>query len=389
MSPTPGSSLARVQKKTHLAAGADAGDLDFAEMLARARVLAETDLVPKALRKKPNAIVLVGAMGAELGVPFATSLKQIDVIEGKAEPCAQLQIGLVRRAGHELRWGVTSDERAVIRGRRREYRDDPNGWTEVEWTIEQARRAGLLDRWVERNVADGKWPDGNTKWKTERIAVGDDRGLFIADDRMARGLPKELPEWATKALESGEVKAKDNWQRYPADMLRARAAKAIVRMEFSDVLAGLGFDPTFDFDSDLDVDAERVGHEDDPPVGRDTDDDITDADIIEDACPLPGCTVEGPHDHDSWVERQPAETPPAEPEAKTTETPADPERDAKTWNGDKWREVLTAVGVKQVAALKEARRLAEEAGVALPAALDELEGTDVAAALAQRLEALR
>lgn len=390
--PTPGSSLERAKPAT-LPAGASPAELDFGEMLRRANVLAKTELVPKALRGKPEAIVLVGAYGAELGVPFTTSLQQIDVIEGRPNPSAQLRVALIRRAGHEVRWGETSSERAVIRGRRREDARDPDAWSEVVWTIEDARRAGLVDRWVERRVADGKWPDGNTKWKTEKVVVGDDRGLFTPEDRIARGLPRELPEWASKELNAGELKAKDNWQRYPADMLRARAATSLSRMQFSDVLAALGLDPAVVehvFDSDLDTDGER-------PAGRpepdDDDDGIDDAELVDEpelrseqepeACPLPGCTVAGPHDHDSWVEQKtPADDTP--PPAETEEKP-----DPRSWDGDKWREVLAASGIKLVSALKEARSIATEAGLVLPGSLDELEGTDVAPALAARLEALR
>lgn len=260
--------LATIDK--HTPAGVRAADLDFGEMLRRANVLAKSGLVPKALQDKPEAIVLVGALGAELGIPFVTALSEIHVIEGRPSPSAQMRLALVRRAGHEAEFVESSDERAVIRGRRQERRGDREGWVRVEWTMEQARRAGLTDRWVERWVKNSD--NRNVK---QVVVVGDRDGIFTAEERLQRGLSTELPDWARQALDGGEVKQKDNWVKYPADMLRARAASTLCRMAFSDVLAGLGVDPRT---------ADEVGiaiaHDvDEPPA--DEDDDVVDGEIVE------------------------------------------------------------------------------------------------------------
>ena len=249
----------------HTPAGARASELDFGEMLRRAQVLAKTDLVVKALRGKPESIVLVGALGAELGIPFITALSEIHVIEGRPSPSAQMRLALVRRAGHEAEFLESTDEHAVIRGRRRERRDDPNGWVTVEWTMIQAQRAGLLDRWVER------WENN----RPQKVIVGDRDGIFTPEERAQRGLPKVVPDWAQKLVDAGETKQKDNWVKYPADMLRARAASTLCRMAFSDVLAGLGAAPHT---------AEELGIEiaqdvDEPPAAED--EDIVDGEIVE------------------------------------------------------------------------------------------------------------
>lgn len=253
-------------------AGAPAAALTFDQMLHRAKVLARTELVPKPLQGKPEAIVLVGVLGAELGVPFMAALDQIHVIEGRPSPSAQLRLALVRRAGHEAEWVETTESVAVIRGRRAE-RGGTGPWTTVEWTIDQARRAGLTDRWVERWVAR----DGGRK-HPEREVVGDDRGIFNAEQRAHLGLPKVLPEWARQKLDAGEVKCKDNWQRYPVDMLRARAASALCRMLFSDVMTGLGLAPhtaeELGRDVGQDIDSAYAQVDDEPG-------DITDAEVIE------------------------------------------------------------------------------------------------------------
>lgn len=202
-------------------AGAPPAVLEFGEMMRRAAVLAKTDLVPKAYQGKPEAIVLVGVWGAEHGIPLATAIQEVHIIEGRPSPSAQLRLALIRAAGHEAHFVESSTQRAVIKGRRREYRGDPGAWVEVTWTIDDARRAGLLNCWVERWVNNRK----------ETVVVGDDEGLHD---------PTKFPEWAQKAFHAGDIREKDNWRRYPAEMLRARAASNLARMEFSDVLLAVG-----------------------------------------------------------------------------------------------------------------------------------------------------
>lgn len=173
-------------------------------------------------------------------------------------------------------------------------------------------------------------------------------------------------------------------------MLRAACARHVTKMEFSDVMAGLGVDllaAAWDTDSDLDdvvVQAETE-HTPAPAAEEDLDELIPLED--EQACPVPNCTTEGPHDHDRWTEQQPdnassegAKGEPAEPET--------PDSDPMTWDSEKWLEVLAATGLRQVTVLKEARRLAEGQGAALPNSLDDLEGTPLAAQLAARLQQL-
>lgn len=234
-------------------ANAPARVMDFDAMREQAAFIAGTELVPTALQGKPDAIVVVGLLGQELGVPFMAAVSEIHVIEGKASPSAQLRLALVRRAGHEANFVETSSEKAVIRGRRREHRNDPNGWVVVEWTIKDAERAGLLDEFAEEWKKDGQGP--GAKWKIEsKLAITRDAsGKYVVRDT---GDP--LPDWARKQVASGRIKSKANWHRYPAEMLRARAASALCRMHFSDVLAGLGStDYTaeelgIDIDQDLD-----------------------------------------------------------------------------------------------------------------------------------------
>jgi hypothetical protein len=364
----------------HVPAGAAPAALDFGEMLRRAKVLANTELVPKPLQGKPEAIVLVGALGAELGVPFVASLSDIHVIEGRPSPSAQLRLALIRRAGHDARFVETSSTKAIIEGRRA----DSDRWTRVEWTIDDARRAGLLDRWVEQ----WKSSSGGKRY-AEKVTVGDDSGIFTDEERARRALGP-LPEWATKAV----VKAKDNWVKYPAEMLRARAASALCRMEFSDVLAGLGMvDHTpeelgVDLGQDVDeppveVDDERV----EPGPGDGSTDVEQDDEIVLCSEGVEGCDVDGAHQHAADEPSSPTDaTPPdASPGPESDATPAD---DPITWSGDRWREVLKDRDIKIVPVLKHARELAGGRGEELPSSIDELEGRELARDVLAYVEAI-
>lgn len=286
-------------------AGAGADRLTFGEMLRRAEVLAKTELVPKPLQGKPEAIVVIGVWGAEHGVPLMTAIQEVHVIENRPSPSAQLRLALIRRAGHEVRFVESDAGRAVLRARRREYARDPEAWVTVTYTIDDARRAGLLDVWVEQ-------------WESRRpvrVVVGDDRALT--------GPPTGAPEWAAKAFAAGDVRRKDNWHKYPADMLRARAASVMSRMEFSDVMAALGVDDHtpeergVDLGQDLDEPADTTAGE---VVAPADDADGAQGEVIEDAV-IEEDFGSAPGDPDPPVstetEREPPPTPP-EPAASGT-----------------------------------------------------------------------
>lgn len=372
---TPAQALERVRAQ-RLPAGARADELSFPDMMRRAEVLAKTDLVPRALQGKPDSIVLVGTYGAELGVPFTTSLQQIDVIEGKPDPSAQLRVALIRRAGHEVRWGHCTTERAVIRGRRREYRNDPDGWVEVEWTIEQARDAELVARWVEHWISK-KGNDGKSRNVKEVQIVGDDRGIFTTEERARLGLSHQLPEWAQAELTAGNVKVKDNWKKYRADMLRARAAKALSRMEFSDVLAALGISDAVDYDSPLDLDDEHLGDIREESEPEEEDPNISDAEIVEEA-PAATRGDDGAEAAARQAEASPYDDPPST-------GPKPPPADVAPSHVTTWREEARVAGVTQTALLRQAHALAGALGVPAPTSLEEIGSTD--SPLGERLTA--
>lgn len=113
--------------------------------------------------------------GAEVGLTPVTSLAAFDLIQGQPAPKAMTLRALVQSHGHRLDIIEATD--LVARARYR--RGDENEWKETEFTIEDARRLGLVN--------------------------------------------------------------KDNWKRQPRTMLEARVTSKAARLVASDVILGIGY----------------------------------------------------------------------------------------------------------------------------------------------------
>lgn len=104
--------------------------------------ISDTDFVPKAFRKKPEAVMAALLTGRELGLGPMTALQRIHVIEGKAGLDAQGMRALALSHGHDL-WIIESTpEKCTVGGRRRGSEHEQT----VTWTIQEARTAGLAGK---------------------------------------------------------------------------------------------------------------------------------------------------------------------------------------------------------------------------------------------------
>lgn len=208
------------------------------------KTLATSDLLPDAYRGKPANVLVAIEYGRALALEPMAAIQGITVIKGKPTASASLIAGLVRRAGHILR--VTGTEKraeaVIIRA------DDPDYEFKSVWTIERATQAGLTGK--------------GGSWKT-----------------------------------------------YPAAMLKARAITEVARDACSEILAGVQYTP------------EELDEEPAAPVGTarrrtvvaskpttsnvpvvekamppepDLDDDVVDAEIVEDGPVEPVEPVERP-----------------------------------------------------------------------------------------------
>lgn len=139
--------------------------------------IANTPFVPTAFRGKPESVFAAVLFGEEMGLGPMQSLTQIHVIEGKPSISPELMRALVFKAGHRIDIKLASETKAVLYGKR----SDSGSEATVEWTMQDAQRAGLA---------------GRGAWKT-----------------------------------------------YPRAMLMARATSELCRMLFPDVVAGLSYTP--------------------------------------------------------------------------------------------------------------------------------------------------
>ena len=109
-----------------------------------ADVIANSDLVPVAYRKKPGNVLVAWGLGAAMGLDRMESLYRIDVIQGK--PCASSELiaSNVRKAGHKLRTVVNEEEQwaetTIIRC------DDPDNPVTVRRDMQWAKRMGLSQK---------------------------------------------------------------------------------------------------------------------------------------------------------------------------------------------------------------------------------------------------
>ena len=141
------------------------------------QVLSKSDLVPKSYRGKPENVFLAYIAGQLFGWDVTMAMRSFHIIEGTPSLKPEIQLALVRQAGHSVSVKTSRVDAVVLVGKRQDTSDT----AEVGYTIEDAKRAGLL--------------------------------------------------------------GKGNWKTYPEDMLFARAVSRLCRRLFQDVLLGCAYVP--------------------------------------------------------------------------------------------------------------------------------------------------
>lgn len=144
------------------------------DVVALANNIAGTEFVPKDMRGSVPKVAAAILYSRELGLPPMTGLAGVHVINGRPGIYSEMMRALILEAGHELRVVETSVARCRMRGRRRGADD----WTEVTYTMEEAKLAG-------------------------------------------------------------DYQKNSNYRTRPADMLVARCTSRLARLEFADVIHGL------------------------------------------------------------------------------------------------------------------------------------------------------
>jgi hypothetical protein len=105
------------------------------------KIVAGTEMVPPALRDRPEAVFALALYAESVGIHPATAWQQVAFIAGKPVPSAQLQRALILQAGHTIETLAMTATRARVRG----TRTDGTSLV-VTFTIEDANRAGLVKK---------------------------------------------------------------------------------------------------------------------------------------------------------------------------------------------------------------------------------------------------
>lgn len=103
--------------------------------------IANTEFVPKAFRGNHAMIAAAIATARAYGIPDIIGLRNIHVVEGKAELSAAMMTALATRAGHKIE-GEFGEDSATAIGER----GDNGATMRVTFTLEQAKKAGLLSK---------------------------------------------------------------------------------------------------------------------------------------------------------------------------------------------------------------------------------------------------
>ena len=159
-----------------------------------------TEFVPATLRGKAPAVAAAILAGREIGLPPMQSLQHIHIIEGRPTLSAQMQRSLALAAGYHLQIIETNTTRCIVEGRR----STADEWTRVTWTLDDAKKAGLLGR--------------------------------------------------------------ANWQKHPRRMLQARATAELCQLIFSDAIAGMA--ATEEIEDDAEGPAAVLVNGSEPPAQR-------------------------------------------------------------------------------------------------------------------------
>lgn len=126
-----------------------AAELSAAHQIGQA--LASTDFVPMSLKTASGGrakelgqvaenVAACILAGKALGLDPMNSIQNIFVVHGRPAMYARTMAALVMAAGHEIRRVSATEQSVIYRGRRKGEIE----WTEVEWTIARARKAGYL-----------------------------------------------------------------------------------------------------------------------------------------------------------------------------------------------------------------------------------------------------
>ena len=101
--------------------------------------IAQTEFVPEPMRGKPAVVAAAILYGRELGLAPMTSLRSVSLIKGRPALSSEAMRAMVLVHGHDIVFEEMTAARCVIAGRRR----GQEAWTKVTFTMDDAKRMGV------------------------------------------------------------------------------------------------------------------------------------------------------------------------------------------------------------------------------------------------------
>ena len=132
------------EEREHLPAPASVlpSSREWEATMAIAREIAGTQFVPESYRGRPEAVVAAILTGREMGIGPMQALRQIHMIDGRPAFAADLMMAKMRAGGVVVLESEVSAKRAYIKAKRKDTGEE----AEVEWTLADAEKAGLLGK---------------------------------------------------------------------------------------------------------------------------------------------------------------------------------------------------------------------------------------------------
>jgi hypothetical protein len=205
-------------------------EIEQARLYRQAEHWANSKLVPDKFQNNPAACMTVMLTAHALNAAVTPMLyKQFHFIGSDVpEPSAQLTVAMASPEADI--WPVEiTDKTVTYKGRNRRTGHE----LELTWTLDMAKRAGLLDEWVERWEKRQKTGETGT-YNYKNVVVVRQWGEAVDPP------PDGWPEWVTEMVNRGEIKHRDNWFHYPQNMLCARAAKNLAKLLAPSAVLGIG-----------------------------------------------------------------------------------------------------------------------------------------------------
>ena len=180
--------------------------LEWGALERMANTLADSDVIPYRLKRKPADVAVILLAAREYGIPPLMALSKLPVVNGTPAPMGELMVALILRAGHRISATFRNPDGTVYNGGPL----SPQHYGEAkyrrrDWTADEAEALTFtLAEAVNANLMT---------WQDDKPFARDQKG-------------NPTP-----------------WELYTPNMARWRAVANAARLTFADVLMGLSYLP--------------------------------------------------------------------------------------------------------------------------------------------------